>query len=81
MLSQFTLDGQMAVITGGGTGLGLGIARIFVQAGAKVVIVGRREEKLREAQQQLGPQCTYRAFDVTDKAAMPALVADISTSS
>ena len=77
MLDQFKLDGQVAVITGGGTGLGLGIARIFVQAGAKVVIVGRREEKLREAQQQLGEQCTYRAFDVTDKAAMPALVADI----
>ena len=77
MLSQFKLDGQVAVITGGGTGLGLGIARIFVQAGAKVVIIGRREEKLREAQQQLGEQCTYRAFDVTDKAAMPALVADI----
>ena len=52
MLPQFQLDNQLAVITGGGTGLGLGIARIFVQAGAKVVIVGRREEKLREAQQQ-----------------------------
>lgn len=76
-MNQFRLDGKVAVITGGGTGLGFGIAHIFVQAGAKVVIVGRREEKLREAQQQLGDMCVYRAFDVTDKAAMPALVSDI----
>jgi gluconate 5-dehydrogenase len=38
----FNLAGQTALITGGGTGLGLGMARCFVAAGAKVVLVGRR---------------------------------------
>lgn len=77
MLEQFSLTNQVAVITGGGTGLGFGIARTFVQAGATVVLLGRREDKLREAQQTLGTQCHYRVFDVTNKPAMPALVADI----
>ena len=36
----FSLAGQVALITGGGTGLGLGMARCFVEAGARVVVVG-----------------------------------------
>lgn len=45
----FTLKGKTALITGGGTGIGLGIAEQFVKAGAKVVITGRRENILKEA--------------------------------
>ena len=79
MMSAFRIDGQRAVITGGGSGLGFGIAKIFIEAGAEVIIIGRNEEKLRRAQQQLGERCSYRAFDVTQLDKIPALVQEIGT--
>lgn len=65
-LNQFRLDGKVALITGGGTGIGSGIARLFVQAGAQVVITGRTEEVLRKAVGQLGPNAHYYVHDATD---------------
>ena len=47
------LAGKTAIITGGGTGIGLAIARRLHTEGAKVVICGRRLEKLREASQAI----------------------------
>lgn len=79
MNNAFRIDGQRAVVTGGGSGLGLGIAKIFVEAGAEVIIIGRNEEKLREAQQQLGEHCTYHTFDVTKLDDIPTLVQKIGT--
>ena len=76
-MNAFRIDGQKAVVTGGGSGLGLGIAKVFIEAGAEVIIVGRNEEKLRQAQQQLGEKCNYRAFDVTKIDEIPALVQEI----
>ena len=64
----FGLEGERALITGGGTGLGFAMAKCFVQAGADVVITGRREDMLKEAVKQLGPKADYRVFDVTDTA-------------
>jgi gluconate 5-dehydrogenase len=61
----FSLAGEIAVITGGGSGLGLGMGRAFVSAGARVVLVGRRERVLREAVDQLGAQATFVVHDVT----------------
>lgn len=43
---SFSLDGKTALITGGGSGLGKAIAHALSDAGAKIVLVGRREEKL-----------------------------------
>ncbi len=42
----FTVDGLVAVVTGGGTGIGLMITQALVANGAKVYITGRREEAL-----------------------------------
>lgn len=68
--SPFSLTGQTAIITGGGTGLGLGMARNLVAAGARVVLAGRREDELKSAVAQLGAAATYVKHDVTrfDKA-------------
>lgn len=70
----FSLENQTAIVTGGGTGLGLGITRCLTQAGAKVVITGRREELLQQAAAEIGPQVVPMAVDVTDSAALPAFV-------
>src|ERR1700734_4293630 len=48
------LDGKIAVVTGGTSGIGEGIARAFVLEGAKVVITGRREEEGRALEKQIG---------------------------
>lgn len=76
-MKAFRIDGQHAVVTGGGSGLGFGIAKVFIEAGADVIIIGRNEEKLRQAQQQLGDHCQYKAFDVTKLQDIPALVKEI----
>jgi gluconate 5-dehydrogenase len=62
----FRLDGEVALITGGATGLGFGMARSFVAAGARVVLAGRREKELRNAVAALGSAASQVAHDVTD---------------
>ncbi|MFH1754533.1 MAG: SDR family NAD(P)-dependent oxidoreductase, partial [Candidatus Latescibacterota bacterium] len=44
-----SLRGKYAVITGGGTGIGLATARVLGEAGASICIIGRREDVLDEA--------------------------------
>ncbi len=61
----FDLTGQTALITGGGTGLGFGMASCFVAAGARVVLVGRREVKLAQACSALGDDAFPLPGDVT----------------
>ena len=61
------LEGKIALITGGGTGIGLNIARSYVEEGAYVYITGRRENKLQEAIQQIGHAVDYVVADVTKK--------------
>lgn len=64
-MNPFSLSGQTAVITGGGTGIGFGVATSFVEAGAKVVLVGRREEELSKAVATLGEAASYQIHDIT----------------
>jgi gluconate 5-dehydrogenase len=68
MTSQqaFSLDGETALITGGGTGLGFGIATCMVAAGARVVLAGRREEELVKAVAALGASASYVVHDITE---------------
>src|SRR4051812_5856482 len=70
----FSLNGQIAIVTGGGTGLGLGVTKCFAEAGAKVVITGRREDVLKEAADQIGAAVIPMVVDVTDTKALPAFV-------
>lgn len=61
------LEGKIAVITGGGNGIGKAIAQVFVNQGAKVVIIGRDEEKLKNTVTDLGDECRYLVMDLTRK--------------
>jgi gluconate 5-dehydrogenase len=74
MIKAFSLEGEIALITGGGSGLGLGIAECFVQAGARVVLVGRRRDVLQKAAQKIGPAATVEVHDITDLEAAEALI-------
>jgi NADP-dependent 3-hydroxy acid dehydrogenase YdfG len=69
-----TLTNKVALITGGGTGMGAAIAETLVAAGARVVIVGRREAPLREVAERV-EGVYWRVADVTDRADVAQLLA------
>ena len=61
----FSLKGKTALITGGGTGIGAAIAKSMHAAGAKVVLVGRREAELQAAVKELGSRAYAISHDIT----------------
>lgn len=73
----FSLSGKTALVTGGGTGIGLGIAKAFIGAGAKVVITGRREAVLRAACDALGENARFLTCDLADLTAIPPMVEQV----
>jgi NAD(P)-dependent dehydrogenase (short-subunit alcohol dehydrogenase family) len=74
----FSLDGEVALITGGGSGIGLAMARAMHAAGARVVLVGRREPELQTAARELGARASYAVHDVTRVEAAGPLVERIT---
>jgi NAD(P)-dependent dehydrogenase (short-subunit alcohol dehydrogenase family) len=60
------LEGKVAVVTGGNSGIGLATARLFAAKGARVVITGRRSSALERAVQQIGPGAISLQGDVAD---------------
>jgi NAD(P)-dependent dehydrogenase (short-subunit alcohol dehydrogenase family) len=74
MKNPFSLQGETALITGGGSGLGFGIASCFVQSGARVILVGRRADVLEGAAAQLGEAATFEPHDITRLDAAEGLV-------
>ncbi|WP_294191713.1 SDR family oxidoreductase [uncultured Sphingomonas sp.] len=67
------LEGKIAIITGGGTGIGSASARRFVAEGAFVYLFGRRADKLEAAAETLGGQARAVAGSVTDAADLERL--------
>ena len=69
------LDGLVAVVTGGGSGLGKGAAAALRRFGATVYILGRREKTLLNAAQEIN--CGYFLCDVTDRIAVRSVLEKI----
>lgn len=77
MIKEISLSGKTALITGGATGIGFAIASEMIDAGAHVIIVGRREAVLQEAAEKLGSACTWLSFDITNSEEIPGYIAEI----
>ena len=60
------LDGKLAIITGGGSGIGEATAKVFSEAGATVVVTGRRPEPLERVAKEIGGHAI--TCDVSDQA-------------
>lgn len=69
-----TLQDHSILVTGGGTGIGAGCAAYFAARGARVTISGRREHRLREVAEAIGPACRPVVGDVTQTADRQAMV-------
>jgi|SRR5688572_11748660 len=70
---------QVAIVTGGGSGIGLAIAEKFIANGIHTVIAGRDTDKLEKAKAQLGELCYPMTCDVSDLASIPAFVEKVFT--
>jgi NAD(P)-dependent dehydrogenase (short-subunit alcohol dehydrogenase family) len=66
------LDGKIAIVTGGTSGIGEGIAKAFVLEGAKVVIAGRREEEGHALEKQIGVR--FLRADVASEADVKGMI-------
>jgi gluconate 5-dehydrogenase len=79
--STFDLTGKRALVTGGNTGIGLGIAKGLTRAGAAVAIAGRDDEKSRRALEALDairPGGRAFSFDLDQSEGIPAFYAQVS---
>lgn len=74
-LDQFRLDGKVALVTGASRGIGLAIARLFVEAGAKCLVTGRTRTPEVGALEDANPETVaWVAADVNDPATPDRLV-------
>jgi NAD(P)-dependent dehydrogenase (short-subunit alcohol dehydrogenase family) len=78
----FDFTGSKVLITGGGSGLGFEIARAFCSRGAKVIISGRSESKLRKSAEHINDHfpntCNYFPVDVASTASVDQLIKNVS---
>jgi citronellol/citronellal dehydrogenase len=68
------LEGQVALVTGGGTNLGKAAAAELARCGASVVIAGRRADVLEETAAEIGERCSYVAGDIREQPGAEAII-------
>jgi len=68
---------KVAIVTGGGSGLGFAIAKKFIGNAITTIIVGRDVEKLNAAKEELGELCFAMPCDVSNLKTVPALVQNV----
>lgn len=79
MKSQIrTIPTQLAVVTGGASGIGLAITEKFISNNIRTIIAGRDERKLKEAERTLGELCVPFKLDITDLGKIPPFVEKIT---
>lgn len=71
------LDGKIALITGGSTGIGLASARLFQNEGAKVIVTGRNRDAIAAAQKELGAGAMAIASDTSRISDIKALIEQV----
>ncbi|MFL5786810.1 MAG: SDR family NAD(P)-dependent oxidoreductase [Flavisolibacter sp.] len=67
-------ENKIAIVTGGGSGIGLAISEKFVQNNIQTIIVGRDEKKLKSAKDKLGSLCEIMKCDLSHLSEIPKLV-------
>lgn len=81
MFTSDTLKGKSILVTGGGSGLGLAMAKGFARSGARVAICGRTEQKLQKAVSEIAAEgaekAVYRVCDVRDFDAVGEMIASL----
>ena len=71
---MLSLEGKVAVITGGTSGIGARTAEVFVANGAKVVIAGRRQDRGEKLAGKLGDAASFIRTDVSIEADVKAMI-------
>src|SRR5450830_29645 len=79
-MSKLQLQGKIAVVTGGSSGIGLATAQRFVAEGAYVFITGRRQSELDKAVELIGANVTAVQGDVSNLADLDRLYATVKAS-
>jgi NADP-dependent 3-hydroxy acid dehydrogenase YdfG len=74
------LSGKTVLVTGGGSGIGLAVTKLLLEAGARVAITGRDEGKLKAGAQSLkgGERLFYQAADISDPGQVKSLVQTVT---
>ena len=76
-MSEHELEGQVALVTGGGRGVGAGIARELAAGGARVAVSARTREQVEEVAREIGGLAVVA--DVADRASVEAMVDQVET--
>jgi NAD(P)-dependent dehydrogenase (short-subunit alcohol dehydrogenase family) len=69
-----SLEGRVAIVTGGASGIGAAVSQRFIEAGATVVLADVQDDRGRRLAGNLGPACHYRRTDVSQEADMQQLI-------